>query len=75
MPKNPPYMGMGTLCTAKKPPIYMCMRTLCIATRARTVHKHVLAAIHGAVQMHRHESGERVLYPNALQLQRQIPMP
>ena len=21
-PKSPPYMGMGTLCTAKKPPIY-----------------------------------------------------
>ena len=22
MPKSPPKMGMGTLCTAKKPPIY-----------------------------------------------------
>ena len=44
-------------------------------TRARTVHKHVLAANHGAVWIHRHEAGEGVLHPNVLQLQRQIAMP
>ena len=44
-------------------------------TSVATKHKHVLAAVHGVVQIYRHEARERVLHPNALQIHRRTPMP